>query len=297
MAEVGYVGLGVMGSGIAKRLLDAGHAVTGWNRTREKAQPLLDTGMRWGDTPREVAERSEIVFTMVTNTAAVRAVTDGPDGILAGLAPGKVYVDQSTASPDNTRALAARVTEAGADMLDAPVSGSVITLEQGKLSVMVGGDEDVFARVLPVLEAIGPKVFHVGPNGAAVTIKIASNLQLAVQMLAFSEGVLLAEKSGIPRAKAVEVLLGTVIASPMITYRGPFVLGQPDEAWFNVNMMQKDMFLALELGRQLDVPLPTTATTNELLTAARSMGLEKKDFSILFEVLAAMSGVGAGAVS
>jgi len=293
MAEVGYVGLGVMGGGIAKRLLDAGHAVTGWNRTREKAQPLLDGGMRWGDTPREVAERSEIVFTMVTNTAAVCAVTDGPDGILAGLAPGKVYVDQSTASPDNTRALAARVAEVGADMLDAPVSGSVITLEQGKLSVMVGGDEDVFNRVLPVLEAIGPKVFHVGPNGAAVTIKIASNLQLAVQMLAFSEGVLLAEKSGIPRAKAVEVLLGTVVASPMVTYRGPFVLGQPDEAWFNVNMMQKDMILALELGRQLDVPLPTTATTNELLTAARGMGLAEKDFSILFEVLAAMSGVGA----
>ncbi len=297
MAEVGYVGLGVMGSGIAKRLLDAGHAVTGWNRTRDKAQPLLDSGMRWGDTPREVAERSEIVFTMVTNTAAVLAVTEGPDGILAGLAPGKVYVDQSTASPDNTRALAARVAEAGADMLDAPVSGSVITLEQGKLSVMVGGDESVFARVLPVLEAIGPKVFHVGPNGAAVTIKIASNLQLAVQMLAFSEGVLLAEKSGIPRAKAVEVLLGTVIASPMVTYRGPFVLGQPDEAWFNVNMMQKDMILALELGRQLDVPLPTTATTNELLTAARGMGLEEKDFSILFEVLAAMSGVAVGAAS
>jgi 3-hydroxyisobutyrate dehydrogenase-like beta-hydroxyacid dehydrogenase len=297
MAEVGYVGLGVMGGGIAKRLLDAGHTVTGWNRTREKAQPLLDAGMHWGDSPREVAERSEIVFTMVTNTAAVQAVTDGPDGILAGLAPGKVYVDQSTAGPDNTRALAARVAEAGADMLDAPVSGSVITLEQGKLSVMVGGDEAVFTRVLPVLEAIGPKVFHVGPNGAAVTIKIASNLQLAVQMLAFSEGVLLAEKSGIPRAKAVEVLLGTVVASPMVTYRGPFVLAQPDEAWFNVNMMQKDMILALELGRQLDVPLPTTATTNELLTAARGMGLEEKDFSILFEVLAAMSGVGVGAAS
>lgn len=297
MADVGYVGLGVMGSGIAKRLLDAGHMVTGWNRTREKAQPLLDAGMQWGDTPREVAERSEIVFTMVTNTAAVRAVTEGPDGILAGLAPGKVYVDQSTASPDNTRALAARVAEIGADMLDAPVSGSVITLEQGKLTVMVGGAEEVFERVRPVLEAIGPKVFHVGPNGAAVTIKIASNLQLAVQMLAFSEGVLLAEKSGIPRAKAVEVLLGTVIASPMVAYRGPFVLEQPDEAWFNVNMMQKDMILALELGRQLDVPLPTTATTNELLTAARGMGLEEKDFSILFDVLAAMSGVGAGTAS
>jgi 3-hydroxyisobutyrate dehydrogenase-like beta-hydroxyacid dehydrogenase len=245
VAELGYVGLGVMGGGIARRLLEAGHTVTGWNRTREKAEPLLAAGMRWGETPRDVAERSEIVFTMVTNTAAVRAVTEGPDGILAGLAPGKVYADMSTASPENSRALAARVAELGAHMLDAPVSGSVITLEQGKLSVMVGGDEDVFERVLPVLEAIGPKVFHVGPNGAAVTIKIASNLQLAVQMLAFSEGVLIAEKSGIPREKAVEVLLGTVIASPMVTYRGPFVLGQPEEAWFDVNMMQKDMNLAL----------------------------------------------------
>jgi 3-hydroxyisobutyrate dehydrogenase len=291
VAELGYVGLGVMGGGVARRLLDAGHRVTGWNRTKSRAQSLLHAGMRWGASPREVAESSEIVFTMVTNTAAVRAVTDGPDGILAGLGPGKVYVDMSTASPANTRALAERVAERGAHMLDAPVSGSVITLEQGKLSVMVGGDEDVFARVLPVLEAIGPKVIHVGPNGAAVTMKIASNLSLAVQMLAFSEGVLLAEKSGIARETAVEVLLASVIASPMVTYRGPFVLEQPEEAWFDVNMMQKDMNLALELGRELEVPLPTTAVTNELLTAARAMGLAEKDFAILFDVLAAMSGV------
>jgi 3-hydroxyisobutyrate dehydrogenase and related beta-hydroxyacid dehydrogenases len=295
MAEVGYVGLGVMGGGVAKRLLDAGHTVTGWNRTQEKAQWLLDAGMRWGETPRNVAEQSEIVFTMVTNTAAVQAVTDGPDGILAGLAPGKVYADMSTASPENSRSLAARVAELGAHMLDAPVSGSVITLEQGKLSVMVGGDAEVVERVRPILEAIGPKVFHVGPNGAAVTMKIASNLSLAVQMLAFSEGVLLAEKSGIAREKAVEVLLASVIASPMVTYRGPFVLEQPEEAWFDVNMMQKDLNLALELGRAVDVPLPTTAVTNELLTAARGMGLADKDFAILFDVLAAMSGIGTGA--
>jgi 3-hydroxyisobutyrate dehydrogenase-like beta-hydroxyacid dehydrogenase len=294
VAELGYVGLGVMGGGVARRLLDAGHSVTGWNRTREKAQPLLDAGMHWGESPRDVAERSEIVFTMVTNTAAVRAVTDGPDGILAGLAPGKVYVDMSTASPANTRELAARVAERGAHMLDAPVSGSVITLEQGKLSVMVGGDEAVFARVLPVLEAIGPKVFHVGPNGAAVTMKIATNLSLAVQMLAFSEGVLLAEKSGIPRGLAVEVLLASVIASPMVTYRGPFVLAQPDEAWFDVNMMQKDMNLALELGRELDVPLPTTAVTNEMLTAARALGFADKDFAVLFDALAVTAGVETG---
>jgi 3-hydroxyisobutyrate dehydrogenase-like beta-hydroxyacid dehydrogenase len=291
MADLGYVGLGVMGGRIAKRLLDAGHTVTGWNRTKEKAQWLLDAGMQWGETPRDVAERSELTFTMVTNTAAVQAVTAGADGILAGLGPGKVFVDMSTASPENSRSVALEVEALGADMLDAPVSGSVVTLEQGRLSVMVGGDEEVFRRALPVLEAIGPKVFHVGPNGAAVSMKIATNLGLAVQMLAFSESVLLAERSGIPRENAVEVLLASVIASPMVTYRGPFVLEQPSEAWFDVNMMQKDMNLALELGRALDVPLPTTAVTNELLTAARGMGFAEKDFAIMFDVLAAMSGI------
>jgi 3-hydroxyisobutyrate dehydrogenase-like beta-hydroxyacid dehydrogenase len=197
----------------------------------------------------------------------------------------------STVSPANVRALADRVAALGADMLDAPVSGSLSTLEQGKLAVIVGGDEAAYARVLPVLQAIGSKVFHVGPCGTGSTMKIAMNLSLAVQMLAFSEGVLLAEKSGIARDHAVEVMLGSVIASPMIVYRGPFVLAQPDEAWFDVSMMKKDLGLALDLGRELDVPLPTTAVTNELLTAARAMGLGRKDFSIVFEVLARMSGV------
>jgi 3-hydroxyisobutyrate dehydrogenase-like beta-hydroxyacid dehydrogenase len=291
MAELGFVGLGTMGSGVVRRLLAAGHAVTVWNRTREKAEPLLDGGARWADGPRSVAERSDIVFTMVTNTAAVQAVTEGPDGILAGLGPSKVYVDMSTASPANTRALAETVVAVGAQMLDAPVSGSVITLEEGKLSIMVGGDPETFERVKPVLEAIGPRVFHLGPNGSAVTMKIAINLSLAVQMLAFSEGLLLAEKTGIAREHAVEVMLASVIASPMVAYRGPFVLEQPDEAWFDCHMMQKDMNLALELGRELDVPLPTTAVTNELLTAANAMGIGDRDFAVLFDVLASMAGV------
>jgi 3-hydroxyisobutyrate dehydrogenase-like beta-hydroxyacid dehydrogenase len=294
VAEVGFVGLGVMGGSVAKRLLDAGHALTVWNRTREKADWLVEAGARWAEGPRDVAEASEFVFTMVTNTAAVRAVCGGSDGVLAGLAPGKVYVDMSTASPANTRTLAEQVEQLGAHMLDAPVSGSVSTLEQGKLSIMVGGDADVFERARPILEAIGPKVFHVGPNGAAVTMKIATNLSLAVQMLAFSEGVLLAEKSGIPRETAVEVLLASVIASPMVAYRGPFVLEPPDEAWFDVNMMQKDLNLALELGQELDVPLPTTAVTSEFLTAARALGLEDRDFAVLFDVLARMSGIETG---
>ena len=291
MAELGYVGLGVMGQAIVRRLLDAGHEVTVWNRTREKAEPLLVAGARWADSPREVAERSEIVFTMVTNTAAVRAVTDGEDGILVALGPGKIYVDMSTASPATTRELAEAVAAAGAQMLDSPVSGTSITVEQGKASLMVGGADDAFERARPVLEAIGPRVIHVGPSGSAVTMKIAVNLSLAVQMLAFSEGVLLAEKTGISREKAVEVMLASVIASPMVAYRGPLVLGHPDEVWFNCHMMQKDMNLALELGRQLEVPLPTTAVTNELLTAANGMGIGERDFAVLFDVLAAMSGV------
>jgi 3-hydroxyisobutyrate dehydrogenase-like beta-hydroxyacid dehydrogenase len=291
MATVGFVGLGVMGSRMVQRLLAVGHTVTGHNRTKAKAQWLLDKGMKWADNPRAAAQAGDITFTMVTNTQALQAVTTGDDGILAGLSAGKIYIDMSTVSPAASRELAKQVEAKGAQMLDAPVSGSVITLEEGKLSIMVGGSDQAFEKALPILEAIGPKVTHVGGNGLAVSMKIATNLSLAVQMLAFSEGVLLAEKSGIARETAVEVLLNSVIASPMVKYRGPFVLTMPDEAWFDVNMMRKDLLLALEMGRQLDVPLPTTAITNEMLTAARGMGLDKKDFAVLFEVLAQMAGV------
>ncbi len=291
MAELGFVGLGTMGGRIVRRLLDAGHHVTGYNRTRSKAQWLVEAGMAWADSPRAVAESADFCFSMVTNTQALREISEGTDGVLSGLGPGKIYVDMSTVSPSFSRELARQAAERGAAMLDAPVSGSVITLESGALSIMVGGDKEAFEKVKPVLLAIGPKVNYVGENGLAVTTKIATNLSLAVQMLAFSEGVLIAEKSGIPRETAVEVLLNSVIASPMVKYRGPFVLDMPGEAWFSINMMQKDMNLALELGRELDVPLPTTAVTNEFLTAARGMGLEQQDFAALFKVLASMSGV------
>lgn len=292
MARLGFIGLGVMGGRVVARLLDAGHSVTGHNRTRSKAARLVEAGMAWAESPRAVAEASDVTFSMVADTRALRAVAEGPDGILEGLGPGKVYVDMTTASPATCRDLAARVSARGAAMLDAPVSGSVSTLEQGQLSIMVGGDVEVFERVRPILTDLGPKVTHVGGNGQAVLLKIATNLSLAVQMLAFSEGVLLAEKGGMPRKVAVDVLLQSVMASPMLQYRGPFVLEMPDEAWFDVDMMQKDMLLALEAGRELDVPLPTTAATNELLTAARAMGLANEDFAALFKTLAQLAGVG-----
>jgi len=291
MANLGFVGLGVMGSEMVLRLLEKGHTLTGYNRTRSKAARLLDKGMKWAGSPREVAAASDFTFSMVTNSPALEMIVEGRDGILAGLAPGKVLIDMSTVNPEFSRSVAAKVRAKAADMVDAPVSGSVITLQEGKLSVMVGGRKDTFDRIMPLLLDIGPKVTYVGDNGLALVMKIAANLSLAVQMLAFSEGILLAEKSGISREIAVEVLTNSAIASPMVKYRGPFVLKLPAEAWFNVNMMQKDMLLALDLGRALDVPMPTTAITNEFLTAARGMGLVEEDFAVLFDVLANMSGV------
>jgi 3-hydroxyisobutyrate dehydrogenase len=291
MANLGFVGLGVMGGQMVNRLLRKGHAVTGYNRTASKAEWLVERGMKLADSPRAVAAAADVTFTMVTNTAALEAIAHGPEGLLAGLGAGKILVDMSTVSPAFSRGLAGLVRETGADMVDSPVSGSVTTLQEGKLSVMVGGRRETFDRVKPLLEDIGPKVTYVGENGLAVSMKIATNLSLAVQMLAFSEGVLLAEKSGIARETAVDVLTHSVIGSPMVQYRGPFVLRMPEEAWFNVNMMQKDLMLALDMGRELDVPLPTTATVNEFMTAARGMGLAEQDFAVVFEVLAWLSGV------
>jgi 3-hydroxyisobutyrate dehydrogenase-like beta-hydroxyacid dehydrogenase len=290
MANIGYIGLGVMGGQMVDRLLAHGHTVTGYNRTKQKAQWLIEKGMKWADTPRGVAEASDVTISMVTNSAALEEVAHGSNGVLAGLKTGKVLVDMSTVSPEVSKRLAEKVRTQGADMVDAPVSGSVITLQQGKLSIMVGGHKETFERVKPLLLDIGPKVTYVGENGLALVMKIATNISLMAQMTAFSEGVLLAEKSGIAREVAVDVLTHSAIASPMVQYRGPFVLQMPEEAWFNVNMMQKDMLLALELGRKVDVPLPISSAGNELLTAARAMGFKEQDFAVVFEVLARMSG-------
>jgi 3-hydroxyisobutyrate dehydrogenase len=291
MANLGFVGLGMMGSEMVSRLLSKGHTVTGYNRTRTKAERLIQQGMKWADSPRAVCAAADVTISMVTNEKALAAIMEGPDGILSAVAPGKSLIDMSTVSPHYSRSVATKAREKGADMIDAPVSGSVITLQEGKLSVMVGGRRETFERLKAILDDVGPKVTYVGDNGLALSMKIATNLSLAVQMMAFCEGVLLAEKSGIARNVAVDVLTNSAVASPMIKYRGPFVLTMPAEAWFDVNMMQKDMLLALEMGRALDVPLPTTAVSNEFLTAARGMGFAKHDFAVVFEVLARMSGV------
>ncbi len=291
MARLGFIGLGNMGGGIAKRLLDAGHSVTGYNRTRSKAQMLLDAGMQWAETPRAIADAADITFSMVTNIAALRDVFNGHDGILAGLGPGKMYVDMSTVSPTVSRELAERVAAKGAQMLDAPISGNVITLEQGTSSIMVGGDQAAFEKIKPVLSDIGSQVNHVGGNGQALLMKIAINLSLPIQFLGFCEGVLLAEKGGIARETAIKVWLSSALVSPATAHHAALLREQRGEVMFDVNMMQKDMLLALEMGRELDVPLQAVALSDQVLTAARALGFAKEDYALMFEVLAQMSGL------
>ena len=291
MSELGYVGLGAMGGRMAERLIAKGHAVTGYNRTQSRAQWLIDRGMRWAKSPRAAAEASDVVFTMIADSSALEAVAYGDDGVVAGLGPGKIWIEMSTVSPAVSRALAEKASDRGAAMLDCPVSGSIVTLQQGKLTMMVGGERAIYERVHPLLLDIGPKATYVGGHGVAVSMKIALNLSIAVQLLAYSEGILLAEKSGIDRTAAVEVFTSSALASPMLQYRGNFVLDLPEEPFFNVKMMQKDMVLALDMGRRLGVPLPTASVANEFLTAARGVGLEDEDCAAVFNVLAQLSGV------
>ncbi|MDE2843564.1 MAG: NAD(P)-dependent oxidoreductase [Chloroflexota bacterium] len=292
MANLGFIGLGTMGGKMVRRLLDAGHTVTGYNRTRSRGDWLVDMGMLWGETPRAVAEAADVTFTMVANTQALEAVTGGPEGVLAALRPGKVYIDMSTVSPAASRALSAQVGERGAQMLDAPVSGSAVTLDAGQLSVMVGGEYEVYEAMKPILQDIGPTVDYVGENGLAATMKVAVNLSLPIQILSFCESLLLAEKSGIPREAAMTALLNSVVASPALKYRFPLAVDPPEEPLFDVTMIQKDLMLALDMGRELEVPMPTSATTNEYLNVCRAQGFSDQDFAILYTVMRRMAGLG-----
>jgi 3-hydroxyisobutyrate dehydrogenase-like beta-hydroxyacid dehydrogenase len=279
MEPIGFAGLGAMGAGIAQRLLDAGYEVVGWNRTREKAQPLLDAGLGWADTPRELAAQVDVLFTMLTDTAAIEATAGGDDGVLSGLREGAVWADISTIAPDASVAMAERVRERGAFFLDCPVSGSPATLAAGQMSVMVGGDRAAFDRIEPVLHAIGPKVTYIGPNGHAILTKVAINLALVVSVTALAEGVALVEKAGVDRAAVVDAVLKSVIASPVVGYRAPLLVEDTD-VFADVELQQKDLVLAQELARRLGMAVPTCAATSEMLNAARSSGQADRDFVV-----------------
>jgi 3-hydroxyisobutyrate dehydrogenase-like beta-hydroxyacid dehydrogenase len=286
MSKIGFVGLGAMGSRIAGRLLDAGNEVYGTNRTKPKVEPLIERGLIWRETPRELAAAAEVVFSMVTDDAALEAITSGPDGILAGLEAGKVYVDMSTVSPRASREVAERVRSRGAQMLDAPVSGSIPQAESGTLAIMVGGDEHAFRTVEPLLGELGQAVTHIGANGQGLVVKLAINISLGVQILAFSEGLLLAERDGVDPKLAAEVMSSAPIGSPMLKARVPLLLNLPEQAWFDVGMMQKDIRLALDAAEAVDLPLPSAAAADQMLSRARELGYEHRDLAALHYVLA-----------
>jgi 3-hydroxyisobutyrate dehydrogenase-like beta-hydroxyacid dehydrogenase len=286
MSTIGFVGLGAMGSRVSGRLLEAGNDLYGTDRTNSSAQPLIERGLRWCESPREVAAAVDVVFSMVTDDAAVRAITSGPDGILAGLEHEKVYIDMSTISPRTSREVAEQVRSAGAQMLDAPVSGSIPQAETGTLAIMVGGDERAFRAVEPILRAVGETVTHIGANGQGLVLKLAINISLAVQILAFSEGLLLAERDGVDSKLAAQVMAATPIGSPMLKARVPLLLDLPEQAWFDVAMMQKDIGLALESAGELGISLPSAAVADEMLTRARELGYTHRDVAALHDALA-----------
>ncbi len=290
--DIGFVGLGAMGAGIVPRLMAVGHTVTGWNRSKDRAEPLIKSGMRFAATPRAVALVSDVVFSIVTDAAAVRSVALGDDGIIAGLKPGSVYVDMSTIAPDASRAISAQFSARGLAMLDAPISGSPVTLVQGNASLMVGGDRAAFEQVEPVLRAIGPKVTYIGASGLAAQMKIAVNLLLMVEVIAFGEAVALAEKGGVAREVAVDAVLKSVAGSPVLGYRGPFILEgkMPAVPLADVTLQQKDMLLALELGRTLGSPVPLAAAANEMMNACRGLGIDHRDFVTAHEVYRRLGG-------
>jgi len=282
---IGFVGLGHMGGNMAARYLAAGYPVYGSARSRDRAGSLVDAGLVWCEHPRELASAVDFVFTSIPDDATLRDVASGPEGILAGLEPGGTWVDVSTVSPRVSREIAERVRAADADMLDAPVSGSVPQVQSGSLTIMVGGSEEAYQRVEPLLRELG-KPTRIGDNGQGLVLKLAINISLAVQMLAFSEGMLLAERDGVGGALAAEVMTESPIGSAMLKARAPLVLDLPDEAWFDVGLMHKDIRLALETAAELHLELPSARAAEKVLARATELGFEKRDIASVFQVLA-----------
>lgn len=288
--KIGFIGLGIMGGRMALNLLRAGYSLTVYNRTQEKTQPVAKAGASVAGSPAEVAQNSEVVITMVSDSAALQSVVLGPGGVLEGLQPDAVLIDMSTVDPKVSRQIAEAVRAKGGHMLDAPVSGSTLLAEQGTLSIMVGGEESIHEQVRDVLLKMGNRTTHVGPNGAAASLKLAVNIIIGVTMQVLAESVVLAERAGVPPEIAVEVLSNSAVASPFLKYKAPQLLQPLGATAFTANMMQKDFTLALQMAREVSVPLPATAAANEVLTMARGLGLGEQDFASVVTVLKQLSG-------
>ncbi|MBL6623922.1 MAG: NAD(P)-dependent oxidoreductase [Rhizobiales bacterium] len=292
MSKIGFIGLGDMGQVIVPRLLEAGHTVTGWNRSPGKSKSLEDAGMMIASTPAEAAKNADIVLSIVTDGNAVKDVSLGENGIITSLNKEAIYLDMSTISPEVSRFVSEEFDKRGLQMMDAPLSGSPVTVLQGSASIMVAGKKECYEKVYDTLLAIGPKVSYIGSNGLAVQTKLSINLLLMVEVIAFGEAVAMAEKGGVDRQVVVDAILNSVATSPVLSYRGPFILDgkMPEKPLADVALQQKDMTLVLEQSRLLASPAPLAAAANDMMNASRGMGLGHHDFVVAHRAYKKMNG-------
>lgn len=291
MENIGFIGLGLMGKPMALRLLEGGYSVAVWNRTAEKAKPLLEAGARWVDSPKDLALGSDVVITMVADSQASEDVAGGPSGILEGAHPGLVLLDMGSIDPDTARSIARRAKAVGVSMLDAPVTGSVGVAAEGALGIMVGGESDVLERCRPILQRLGTKIVHAGPNGAGATLKIINNLVLNAAIEAACEALVLATKVGIDPALVIDITSVGGARTFAMQSRGPRILARDFTPRSSVNTQYKDLTNAIRLAEQARVPLPVATTIREVFQAARARGMGDLDSAAIVTVLETLADV------
>jgi len=292
LARLGFLGLGIMGLPMARNLLRAGHQVALWSHTAGKAQELA--GQEKGvfcQTPRQVGEFAECSFLCVGDTTMTEQVILGPGGLAEGAEPGSVIVDASTVSPEASRAISNKLKEKGIEFLDAPCTGSKPGAEKGTLTFMIGGGRPVFERVRPYFQAMGQQLYYCGGPGMGLHAKLTQNLILSNMLQAFNEGIVLSTKAGVDPELMLEILDHSAAKCGLIAFKAPFVLNRDFETNFALKWMHKDVGLALETGKQLNVPLPLTGLTHQMYQVAVSSGLGEKDFCSGINVLESWAGV------
>lgn len=292
--SIGFIGLGIMGRGMAANLLKSGFELTVWNRTTARMAPLVEAGARPATNPADVAKASEIIVICVSDTPDVEAIIQSEGGVLAGIRPGSLVIDCSTISPLATQQLAARLADAGAHMLDAPVSGGSEGAEKGTLSIMVGGDADQFARALPVLEAMGRTITHVGDHGAGQLVKLVNQILVVVTMQGIAEALMFAQAGGLDLEKTVAAVSGGAAGSWALSNRGPQVIERDWRPGFTIDLQQKDLRLVLEAADQLGAPVPSAALVFQLYRSLQLRGLGSEGNHALIKALEHLSGYEVG---
>jgi len=290
LKRVGFIGLGIMGRPMAINLLKAGYPLTVWNRTRSKMEELIALGAYGANSPKEVAERSDVVITMVTDSPDVEEVILGPDGVIHGARPGLIVIDMSTISPAVTRRIASELAKKGVKMLDAPVSGGEKGAKEATLSIMVGGPRDAFEECLPIFEALGKKIVYMGPSGSGQTAKLCNQVICALNIQAVCEGLMLGAKAGLDLKKLLEAVSAGAASSWMLVNLGPKMIERDFKPGFKIRHQQKDLRLALELAAELKMPLPGTALVHQLLRIVEAEGLGEEGTQAAIIAMEKISG-------